>query len=486
MKVLTKKNKQALIVTCSILLILIIALSIALPILLRKSADPGYSFDNERKPLEYGGVHKLIFNNKISNILKYSYYIADKNNYVATALLSALSRARIPTDKMLAFADYLGELVEVLKGSGFSVPSGEFDEDKEQAKSIFSDFNQYFLAFFEKTGFTETELAAFLYELISDLAAQTDYADTLKLLGRENFVTLTANTIFCYNMLSDAAASGMSGADARALQAVVYSLGSNYIRIIEKLGYENTEKLLGLNFDPQREYENLTEEEYEAFSIAMQASKNKVANLFYALGSIMKMTDAYSFELLFSYIAETEGADAQHKLILSHIELSEAIKSGIEESYKKSAKTAISDRQSFITEYASLFTQYKRMLHIVAKSDEEIDFDAYEVLIEQRLNDFFDNIDTLAATDAEHLRDMSQQEIDDLAEKARDLRQLADGMEEYFDKTFSLRLANFVLKIIDIQGLLEKYRRPIQDIIEDSIAGLIDMEELEELIGKNN
>ncbi len=486
MKVLTKKNKRALAVICSILLILAISLSIALPIVLRKPPPVSYSFENERKPLEYGAVNKLIFNNKIADILKYSFYIADKNNYVGNALLSAMSRARIPTEKMKAFADYLAEFVTLLKGSGFFVPSGEFEEDKEQQDSLFSNFNLHFKAFFEKTGFSEPELAGFLYELASDLASNTPYADTLALLGREDFITLTSNTIFCYNMLTDAASLGTSGSDARALQAVVYSLGSNYIKIIDKLGFENTEKLLGLDFDIEKQYENLTAEEYAEFSAAMTQSKNKIANLFYTLGSIMKQTDAYSFELLFSYISDKDGAEAQEKLVLSHIELSKAIKNGVEESYKNSAKTGVSDRTSFVSEYASLFTQYKKLLHLVSQSEEVIDFTAYGTAVSNSLNKFFDNIEVLAATDPKSLQGMSQEELAALASRAQQLWQLADGVEEYFDRTFAIRFANFVLKIIDIQGLLEKYRRPINDIIADSIKGLIDMEELEELIGQNN
>lgn len=482
MKVLTKKNKRVPIVICSILLILAISLSVALPIILRKPIDTGYSFENERKPLEYGAVNKLIFNNKISDILKYSFYISDNNNYLGNALLSAMSRARIPTDKMKAFGDYLAEFVTLLKGSGFSVPSGEFEEEKEQEDSLFSNFDYHFRAFFEKTGFSETELAGFLYELATDLASETSYADTLNLLGRDDFITLTSNTIFCYKMLTDATREGTSPSDARALQAIVYSLGSNYIKIIDKLGFENTEKLLVLDFDTEKEYENLTQEEYSEFSAAMTESKNKIANLFYTLGSIMKQTDAYSFELLFSYISDREGADAQEQLVLSHIELSKAIKSGIEASYIHSAKTGISDSESFVTEYASLFTQYKKLLHLVSKSEEQIDFTLYNKAVENSLYSFFDTVETLAATDPESLKGMSQEDVAILAQRAQQLWQIVGGIEEYFDRTFAIRLANFVLKVIDIQALLEKYRRPINDIIEDSIKGLIGMDELEELI----
>ncbi|MDD4316500.1 MAG: hypothetical protein PHC84_05015 [Clostridia bacterium] len=484
MKVLTKKNKRLLVAICAAVLILAILMAVLLPLLLKEEQPSGYSFDNERKPLEYGAVNKLIFNNKVSDILKYSFFVADNNNYIANALISAMRRARIPTQKLKAFADYLGEFVTLLKGSGFSVPAGEFEEGEEQEDGIFSDFNRHFTEFFEKTGFTETELSRFLYELATDFAGDTQYGAVLAALGRDDFVALTSNTIFCYKMLIGASEGGATAYEARSLQAIVYSLGSYYIKIISKLGFSNTEKLLGLDFDEQKEYGNLSEEEYAVFRETMLASRGKVANLFYTLGSVMKETDAYSFELLFAYASEEDknSVSAKEKLVLSHIELSKAIKIGIEQSYVNSRQTGIADRQSFVASYAALMTQYKKFLHMTAQAQEEVDFVAYEAAATRKLDAFMDSVYYLSAVNPDSLKTISEQDLDVLVTKAEDLSAIVSGVEEYFDKTFSIRFVNFLFKIIDLQGLLERYRRPIEDILEDSLKGLIDLNELEDLL----
>lgn len=477
------KKKKIIIIICSVTLIAAIALAIVLPIALKKNDEIGYSYDNENKPIEYDGVSKMVFYKKFSDILKYTFFITDRKNYLTNGMLNAMSRARIPTEKVLAFADYIVEFVDIIMESGFSIPEGGFDPDKASENNIFNNFNYHFMQFFKKTGFTELEFGRFLYELSIDIAGESEYGNLLVELGRDDFVALTANTIYSYKMIMAATTASVEPSEARALQAIVYSLGSNYLKIINKLGFNGIEKLFGLSFDLDREYPNLTEDEFEVFKNVAEMLEGKAANLFYILGKSLTNTDAYTFEQLFTYFAyeDKDSLLAKESLIISHMELAKAIKSGIESSFVFKNTTKIESYESFITQYASLMTEYKKLLDIISKSEEEVDYDAHYSGAYEDLEYFIDCITALSAV--ESLQGKSAQELDILVDKAKGMWSIFDNTEELVDNTFSMMFANFLLKIINLQGFLENNRRAIADLISDSLAGLIDIRDLEGIIG---
>ena len=64
-------------------------------------------------------------------------------------------------------------------------------------------------------------------------------------LGQDDFVALSSNTIFTIKMLNKMS-EGISARDARALQGIIYSLGVNYLNVLDKLGFENFENFWGL------------------------------------------------------------------------------------------------------------------------------------------------------------------------------------------------------------------------------------------------
>ena len=184
-----------------------IAAAIVLPILLK---DDGLQLflRKENRPLEYGAVNKMIFQKKFSELLKYTFLITDKNNHIANALLGAMSRARVPTEKMLAFVDYLRDFADSMIKDGFSVWAGQFEDGEADF-----DFDFHFNNFFETTGFNEIELSRLLFELLADFAGEdNEYIELLNLLERDNFVDIVSSTLYGYKMISGFSAQGGSAA----------------------------------------------------------------------------------------------------------------------------------------------------------------------------------------------------------------------------------------------------------------------------------
>ena len=138
------KKKRITIIIASCVLLASIAAAIVLPILLKDDVITSYSYENENRPLEYGAVNKMIFQKKFSELLKYTFLITDKNNHIANALLGAMSRARVPTEKMLAFVDYLRDFADSMIKDGFSVWAGQFEDGEADF-----DFDFHFNNFFE-------------------------------------------------------------------------------------------------------------------------------------------------------------------------------------------------------------------------------------------------------------------------------------------------------------------------------------------------
>lgn len=486
-RVITKKQLWTVVI--SIIVVLAIATAIVVPLILPKDENIGYSFDDENKPIQYGAVNKLIFNTKLAEMLRVSFFITDKNNYIGTALLNAMSNARIPTEKMLAFADYLMEFGNLIKSSGLSVVNAVFEKgDIKKEDNLFSDFDKYFTDFFIKTGFTELELGRFLYEIAIDTAGESEYGELLSLLGREDFVILTSNSIYSYNMLKTALAEGSGATEARALQAIAYSLGSNYIDIISKLGYEGIEKLFGVAYELDIENTNLSIEDFAIFENTMLASRGKIANLLFILGESIKNTDAHTFELLFSYIGmeDKDSREGKEKLILSHIGLSKAIKKGLDSSFLNYEYTGIADKESFVESYSLLMKEYKKFFEMVEQKEEKSDYDAYFDEKQDNIQTFIDCVYGLSEIDSLNFDAISAEDFDLLIQQSEGLWIIADGAGEYFDQAFSMVFFSFLLKVVDMDALLKNNQKALQDLINDSLQELINNKELEELIEQNN
>lgn len=482
-------KKQVWIIVTATIVILAILAAILVPLILSKDENIGYSFEDENKPIEYGIVHKMIFNKKLDEMLNYSFFINDKNNYIGNALLGAMSRARIPTEKMLAFADYLIELGELIKDSGFSILQAAFDKGSiKKEDNLFSDFDKYFLEFFTKTEFTEIELGRFLYEIAIDITGESEYGILLRQLGRKDFVTVTSNSIYSYNMLKTALQTGSGAAEARALQAIVYSLGTNYIDILTKLGYEGVEKLLGIAYDFDIENTRLSAEDFAIFESTMLASKGLIANIMFFAGESVKNTNAYTFELLFSYLGmeNKETQEGKEKLVFSHIGLAKAMKKGLESSFANNKETGISNKDDFVMRYSQLLKEYKVFMEMTEQKEEKTNYDEYAIASRVKVQNFVDNIYSLSSIEVLSFDQMSQADFDELVRWSEELWAIADDLEDFIEQVLSMGFFNFVLKVVDIETFLKNNRRALNELIEDSLAGLINAKELEELIGQNN
>ncbi len=381
-----------------------------------------------------------------------------------------MGRARIPTEKMLAFADYIIGLGEVLINNGYSPLGGEFTPHPED--NLFGNFNYYFQQFFDKTEFTEQELGRFLYEIISLIAGESEYGKVLLSLGRDDFVSLVVNTIYCYKLITNfMTVSAVTTREARTMQGVAYSLGRNYLNTLNKIGFDGVEKLLGIAFDTNKPYQHLTPDEKDAFIPFANKLEGKVATFLYIIGESLTNIEASAFEELISYTTDKDDLTQNKKLTLinSQIKISRAISTGIEKSFVFYTYNKMQNRQSFISEYVDLFVQYTKLINILIESDEEID---YVILHQKAIDDLshlLDCLDTLRNVDDLHSLDIQQ--IDNLFEIATNMYSIFGGIDNLIQNTFSIALVNFVIRIIDIDKIIDANRNLIEDMLPSIIGG---------------
>jgi transcription elongation factor Elf1 len=283
------------------------------------------------------------------------------------------------------------------------------------------------------------------------------------------------------------------------MQGLLYAIGNRYVKNIQRMGYENIEKLLLINFDSDKEYDNITQEEYRVYSSFMSCAQGKIANILYVFGNTLISTDAKAFERLFAYFSaqDKECEKAKEDLIVSHISLAKAVNAGIQSSFAYAHKSQISDMDSFIDSYARLIASYKEMTTTLKnqsqnngeeeneEDEEEFDYQEYYAAVYARLAAFTQDVASLSQTKT--LQGLSPQQKEELYLKALNMWNLFSDAGDLFEDAFAAANVNFFLRVIDLNGFLKRNRRALQDLIRDSIAGLIgwDIKDLEDLYDGN-
>lgn len=465
-KHLSQKKKIILLIS-SIVLILAIATAVITPILLNRNKDIGYSYDDEHKPIIYDGVSRLVLYEKIAKVLRLTFIITDKDNVIANVYLNAMSRARIPTEKMLAFADYITGFSGMFLPSLSSPETGEFVPSQEN-----NDFSYYYLQFFEKTAFTEQELGRFLYEIIIDIASEGEYKDIILKLGREDFVSIVGNTAYLFKLILTAnSMEKMTASEARVLQAFTYSLGSTYLKTINKIGFDGVEKLFGITANKDKNYKYLTAEEKDAFLALGDKAKGKVTTLLYIIGITLVNVQATTFEQLFAYTVSTNKQELQTKknLIASYINISQAIKMGIENSFNFDNYSSISDYQSFSNEYADLFSHHIELLDIVSQEEQDVEYEQIRTKAKEDIDYFLESLDILS--NIENINSLDQEQIEECFDRAINLWALFDGIDGLINNTFSMLIFNLAIRLIDFDKILDDNRNIIEDMFQSILGG---------------
>ena len=445
-----------------------IVLAVVLPLVLNRPKDLGYSYEEENAPLEYPVVETIIFNRQIRNILSVYLAITDKNNHIGNYLLGVLSQARIPAEKLKPFSNYLEEFIDIVTKGGSSPIQG------------FSGLEYHLMMFFEKTNFTELELGRFLYELFTTITVGSEANKLLLELGQDDFVALSSNTIFTIKMLNKMS-EGISARDARALQGIIYSLGVNYLNVLDKLGFENFEKLLGFDYDRQKDDTSMDEEEWQTYSKTMSMVKNKVSNLFYILSQAMTHTSAYGFELLSMYfsIEDKSTYEAEQYLILSHVEIAKAIKKGLDNSFEKAEITGVGETQEFIQSYSELIVQFQIFMDMT--HSKESDYGALEEDAYSQLESFISYVELLSFYEKIDFYQIDDDNYQNLLQAAQGLWNMNESMESFVDELLTTLFANFVFNFVSLDDLVENSRKAFQDIIKDTIESIMAVEDYGEL-----
>ena len=464
---LTKQYKVLLIVS-TILLIATIC-GIVLNVVLGEADNtPQIVTNGDDIPIDYSAVNKLIFNTKITDILSNEFFIVDKNHHIGNMLLDAMSKARIPTEKMLLFADYLQNLADFIKENGFSIKNGQFDLENNGNEKIMETINILIKNFFTDTNFTEIELGRFIYQFMFGNIGDAEYKDILSNLGEEDFTIIFANVISSYNIITDSIENGASQSQARSLQALIYSIGSNLVNMIDKLGLNDVEELFGINYDVEFDETALTENEYESLKNYFDTINGKIGNIIYILGNAMKNIDAYTFEMIFEYwqLEDKQTNEAKDKYIVLHINLANALKNAIEESFENFSITEINSKQSFIDKYTSFFVETQKIINI-ANDVENFDFEAYENKIRINLTTFTNKIYLLSEIDYKSIKNLSIEEYNNIY---NDINVLWGMTDFNFETTLSIKLINLILRGTALESFLKGNRIAFSDILRDTLS----------------
>lgn len=243
-------------------------------------------------------------------------------------VLDAMAKARIPAEK-------LGKIGDAITNSSqdiidFFTRSGDINEDDIEdimATAKIQLIAEFSNNFFNTTTLTEEEFSSILYQYM--LAnASTPYKQAMYKLGKKDYITFISNTLYLLNTLGEIGKEGKN-VQSNILQSVIYELGSNYIEILDKVGLDAIQTVLGFGWHYQGDNAKV-----ELLNTYADSLTNKLGYLFGIAGYAMKALTAKDIDNLTYFLSLKEGREKDDYLIYMQSILSKAVFVGMLNSLK--------------------------------------------------------------------------------------------------------------------------------------------------------
>ncbi|MDD3946789.1 MAG: hypothetical protein PHI19_03010 [Clostridia bacterium] len=256
-----------------------------------------------------------------------------------TIVIDAFRRARVPSEKLLAFGKYLANTADEFSQE-------VFHEDPEKASLVVViwallnedpqgdllyqvagavDWVALYNEMITETGLNPEEAGRVLYQLALALAEGSD-KQLIADLGERSFVVLFSQTMVAATEIS-MLTSGSTLASARMVAEVLYELGAEYRNIIETFGIENLNNLFGsVYLDELLADTNYSDHVLSAFTESKELFGFAVAFLS-EMFTVLDNQIAYSY---YNYLHEENSNQAYAECALI---LAAAIEQGLDYAY---------------------------------------------------------------------------------------------------------------------------------------------------------
>lgn len=348
-------------------------------------------------PINYTDADKAAyafkFSQTIVNLAKQLGLSADGSevNTLLSRTLSAMSKARIPAEKLGKIADAIADSSQDIVD--FFTTNRNIDEDdaaelllNAKVKKI-AEFSR---SFFVKTTLNEEEFAYVLYQYM--LAnASTSYKQAMNKLGKNDYITFISNTFFLLNTLDEISQSDSRKAQSNVLQAALYELGSDYIDILDKAGNDTITKILGFEWN----YSG-TDQKAETLNDYSEKITSKVAFIFGTFGYAMREVKRENIDVLTKYVSLKDGKEKNDCLIYLECEISKVLSSALTSGEKYLEDNETEDVTAILKQL--IFDAYRMRITITDEEEDTVlaakyntDFDKFA----QSMNYFADKNLTL-------------------------------------------------------------------------------------------
>lgn len=331
---MSRKAKDYIILTVVLLLVTtIFAIVIYDAVMLNKPPEP-LDIYIDKTPINYKDADKAVFAFKFSHAITNltSDIGINSNNEglqdLISKVLDAMGKARIPAEKLGKIADVITkasvDIVDFFTKNG-DIPDEKLQEMIETAKiEHIANFSN---DFFKETTLTEDEFSLSLYHYMR-ANATTKYKQAMYKLGEKDYVTFISNTLYLVNTLGEISQNEQK-VESNVLQAVIYELGSKYLEILDKVGIEAIQTVLGFGW-----HYTGADPKVASLNTYLDSITGKLGYLFGIAGYTMKAITNEDIDKLAYFVTLDEGKEKNDCLIYLQSIISKAVFSGMVNSLK--------------------------------------------------------------------------------------------------------------------------------------------------------
>ena len=415
----------------------------------------------KEEPLVYELQTRNDFKALLNNFLKIGIFpLGDAAlEQLSSFFLTAFSRARIPPEQVLAFGQYLAD-----NGAGVSsyiekllgyLALADEQQPLGQGADGLTFYNELTIIvsamaqMLAECNFSIEQTGKVYYELLYQIG-DTQYHKALVELGKEGFITLynSINTALSLKTLDFS--SDISQTDLEQMRSAFYQVGSDYIKLYNRLGDNAIETVLGTKFlFLSAEDGEIDNEEIELYNQTIQ-SLDGLASFSLLVFSEFSKQAGNDF---YSNVAEYAKEGCPEYAILAALQGARSAEVALGAAFGNQKNEKIKDRQSLVNAYANA---YKSARNLIAWTREQ---EEYTIDHSQDIEDYLDIIYGLSQdyTDintTEDIEKLTPEKQEDLFAKAALLTQIDEQVLLLPQELSGILLFNILLEITDVREFL--------------------------------
>lgn len=426
---MNKRYRNVIGITLLIAVALALIVGVAVVAVRAKSNAEERVYFIDTAPVDYTAAENAVYVLKFRNaVASYLAPVSEELSLgdLADRLLNAMSKARIPAQKLGGMADAINKYS--LSGIGGSVDGWDLTEEQFIAiltKSGFSYVNEFLNSFFDESGLTGEEFGTFLYHYL-DLYGSSDYKLALNAVGKDIFIQFMSCTVYFITSVNDVGSGEGQYIDDYILEAAFYQLGSVFLNAVDAAGAEVLERALGLQFSVGE-----TQDNYEEINAYLGALNGKTGTVIAMIGCILRSASANAIGECRSY-AETGGDD---ELIYSQILAAKEALDGLRQFTERYDGALGNDLFEIKEEMYTYVENITLAQAIITGSDMEALAEALDDM-HSRMNAFADSLAYLATLDytREDIAALDETAKEALVEQAKNMSVLASDADYLFSE----------------------------------------------------